>query len=68
MKIYEVKTKVYNADTGEFIGNSTATIKAEDKNEARFFLNHHCIEMNTPKGLRIVGDLRTLKLEQQTTA
>jgi hypothetical protein len=64
MNTYEVKTKVYKAETGEFIGNSTATVEADDKAEARFFFRHHCIEMNTPKDLKIVGDLRTLKLEQ----
>ncbi len=62
MPIYQVKTKVYEKQNGNFIGNSTATVRADDKNEARFFFNHHCIEMNTPENLRIIGDLRTLKV------
>ncbi len=66
MPNYQVKTKVFRKETNEFIGNSTAVIEADDKEQARFFFRHHCIEMNTPKNLKIVGDLRTLKLEQES--
>jgi len=65
MQTYQITTKVYK-DSGEFIGKSTATVEAQDKEEARFFFHHGCIEMNTPKGLKIVGDLRTLKLETES--
>lgn len=63
MPDYEVKTKVYKDETNEFIGESTASVEAEDKEEARWCFRHGCIEMNTPDGLRIIGDLRTLKLK-----
>lgn len=63
MPIYEVKTKVFNSKTDKFIGYSTATVEADDKSDARFQFRHYTIELNTPPGLRIKGDLRTLKLE-----
>lgn len=64
MATYEVKTKVYK-ENGKFIGNGKATVEADDKEHARFLFRHHIIEINTPKGFRIVGDVRTLKLEQK---
>lgn len=62
METYEVKTKVYK-ENGEFIGNSSASVKADDKEEARFLFRHGIIQMNTPKGLKIVGDLRTFRVK-----
>lgn len=63
--LFEVKTSVYRTESGEFIGNSTAEIEAEDKEEARFLFYHGAILASTPKGLRITPDMRTLKLASE---
>ena len=62
---YVVNTKVYKSN-GDFIGKGTAIIEdAEDKDDAKFQINHGVILANTPAGYRIVPDLRTLKPKKE---
>lgn len=63
MAIYEVKTKVYDKQTNQFVGNSTATIDADDKDEAKFQFYHGIILAFAPESHRVIPDMRTLKLK-----